>query len=103
MLVISFGVFFYPFLEEQSVVRLWEICFPFALQVGETKPYGKNVSAYDISICWQVMETVCRAELKYRKARQNEVCKRAIITAEIVLKFKAAAGMFVCHGMCRHR
>lgn len=58
MFVISFRVrvflFSSSFSEEQSAVGPREICFPFAWQAGETKPYGKNVSPYDISICFQV-------------------------------------------------
>lgn len=66
MLVISFGEGFWGVKgrREQSVVRLREICFPFASQVGETKPYGKNVSQYDNSICVQFREIDWRVNMK---------------------------------------
>lgn len=104
MFVISFGgcIFFNLFLEEQSAVRLSEICFPFAWQVGETKPYGKNVSLYCMTFPFvsEVKEIDWRAKQKIRRrSTESVVCNRCIITGEIVVEGKAAAGIFVCHGM----
>lgn len=89
MFVISFRVrvcvflFSSSFSEEQSAVRPREICFPFAWQAGETKPYGKNVSPYDISICLQVGGKRTGGQgWKYRKGAWQVLCSNGVLLPE---------------------
>ena len=92
--------FFFFFLEERSAVGLSMICFPFAWQVGETKPYGKNVKSVWHLHLFTGQGNWLEGKTKIRKrSKESGVYKWCIITREFVWKYKAAVGTFVCHGM----
>lgn len=82
MFVISFGGCLTFFWRNNLRSDSARSAFHFAWQVGETKPYGKNVSLYDISICLQVRETDRRAELKYGKGARKVKCANGVLLVE---------------------